>query len=433
MTKDKTPRTDLNESTEIKGSATPTISEDDHISARIRPMHVRDIMVHKTDKGHGLTIPEVIQELKARGIEASAPAVKRDLRLLAEYGFINYTTERRPGQGNSVEYRNELQRFSIDEVQLLCDAVQSIELIDTPKKAHFIQLMKDLLPEPEQEALALATPAETKAYDEALARMLFARLDIIREAIAHGKNLRIKLYGYDLQGKRVRIDPVDARRKYNVYFYNPEYSEWFDATMVGTTIDELELDGFPLEFTPKFTDLENEGAIFFPLELAFSNGRYYVIGYYNPDEETFPEQYSDDWDGTDPDYPRTILALRVDRMEIMGDGEAAFKWRAIDKGYRPKRFMHDWFGPIWDDYDAKEVTLEVSEPYVIDDLMDRYGTSLKVKPVDENTSTVTIPVKPSPEFYGWLFSCEGAAKILSPHNMATTYLYLLKEALKRSE
>lgn len=73
------------------------------------------------------------------------------------------------------------------------------------------------------------------------------------------------------------------------------------------------------------------------------------------------------------------------------------------------------------------------ESYVMNGIMDQFGTKTKTQEVDENHFKVTAKVCPSPTFYRWVFGWNGGMKILGPKSVQEEYRSMLKKAMEICE
>ena len=54
---------------------------------KLKTMAVLDILRENTDDEHGITMPEIIEKLDAKGISAERKSVYKDVEELQDYGY----------------------------------------------------------------------------------------------------------------------------------------------------------------------------------------------------------------------------------------------------------------------------------------------------------------------------------------------------------
>ena len=97
--------------------------------AKIKVLYLLKILQEETNAEHGLTMSQIIERLDAYGIPAERKSIYSDLDILREFDIDIKTYQRNP-----VEYAIERRDFSIGELMLMVDAIQSCRAI-TEKQA----------------------------------------------------------------------------------------------------------------------------------------------------------------------------------------------------------------------------------------------------------------------------------------------------------
>lgn len=107
-------------------------------SQKLKLFYLRKILLDKTDDDHGLTISEIVDELKRYGITSERKSLYADLSALDQMDFEIEKVR----VGNRCEYRVIAGRkYQLAEVKLMVDAIQSTRFI-TKKKSN--ELIKKL-------------------------------------------------------------------------------------------------------------------------------------------------------------------------------------------------------------------------------------------------------------------------------------------------
>ena len=100
-------------------------------SVKAKLLNLYRILDEQTDEDHGLTIPEIIDALEARGISAERKGIYSDLQALREAGTDIVLRK----VGGRCEYFIAGRTFELAELKLLVDAVACSRFI-TPKKSR---------------------------------------------------------------------------------------------------------------------------------------------------------------------------------------------------------------------------------------------------------------------------------------------------------
>ena len=100
-------------------------------SVKSKLLNLYRILDEQTDEDHGLTIPEIIDALEARGISAERKGIYSDLQALREAGTDIVLRK----VGGRCEYFIAGRTFELAELKLLVDAVACSRFI-TPKKSR---------------------------------------------------------------------------------------------------------------------------------------------------------------------------------------------------------------------------------------------------------------------------------------------------------
>lgn len=147
----------------------------------------------------------------------------------------------------------------------------------------------------------------------------------------------------------------------------------------------------------------------FPLGVYFSDNNFYLIAYSPSD--------------------KGIRNYRVDRM-----AEAAISaFRKADDvpeeyfSFDVEEYTREMFSMFGGK--PEEVTMQFHEE-LASQVIDRFGDSLIFMPEGKTDFKVSTKVVPSPNFYSWIASFAGRAKILDPPEVVSAYRGMLKAALE---
>ncbi len=65
---------------------------------------------------------------------------------------------------------------------------------------------------------------------------------------------------------------------------------------------------------------------------------------------------------------------------------------------------------------------------VVDSILDRFGKSTKLTPVDDSHFRIKVDVAVSNVFYSWIFGFSGKVRIEGPEDVRTAYMDMVKAA-----
>ena len=162
-------------------------------------LYLRKIMLEKTDEEHGLTVNEIIAELKAYGIKAERKSLYDDLQILEEYGVDICRTK-----STTVRYYVGHRDFEIPELKLLVDAIQSSKFITQKKSLSLIKKLEGLVSINEGKQLQRQVYVANRV--KTLNEKIYYNVDTIHNAISEEKQITFKYYKLDVNfGSKEKI------------------------------------------------------------------------------------------------------------------------------------------------------------------------------------------------------------------------------------
>lgn len=119
-----------------------------------------------------------------------------------------------------------------------------------------------------------------------------------------------------------------------------------------------------------------------------------------------------------------VANFRIDRMEVPEIIEEVRRPAPEDLKLEDNSDKIFWMfdGP------EEEVTLRF-HPEMMNQIVDRFGTELKLKRIDEENIDVKVKVHLSPTFYAWLFQYAGWMTVIEPEPVCMTYAARLQTAI----
>lgn len=177
--------------------------------SKIKLLKIWEMLKQDTDEQHPLTTNQIIEKLKAVGIECDRKTLYQDIATLNTYG---YEIIQRRGQHNNSYYVID-RNFDVPELRILMDAVQAASFVTEKKTAEFIDKISALGGSNRAELLKrnIVLFNTTKHTNE----NIYYSVDKIDEAILSEKKIIFKYFDYDLHGERV------FRRDGHRYVANP--------------------------------------------------------------------------------------------------------------------------------------------------------------------------------------------------------------------
>ena len=145
-----------------------------------------------------------------------------------------------------------------------------------------------------------------------------------------------------------------------------------------------------------------------PVHVVFANGYYYLIS----------------WSDAHEDFVR----FRVDRMRLVQvtDEKATRNQRIAN--YAFEDFAYQSFGM----YEGEPVHAKLRvAPDAMDVVADRFGTDVPVRPRKDGGAEVSVTVRKSAIFFGWVAGMNGAVAIAGPKKLADEYRSWLQDLANR--
>ena len=135
-----------------------------------------------------------------------------------------------------------------------------------------------------------------------------------------------------------------------------------------------------------------------PVHVVFANGNYYLIC----------------WSDNHEDFVR----FRVDRMRLLQVSDEKATRNQTIATYAFEDFAYQAFGMF--EGEPVRARLRVA-PDAMDIIADRFGTDLPVKPRKDGGAEVSVTVRKSAPFFGWVAGMNGAVTIAGPKSLTDEY------------
>lgn len=177
-----------------RGKIKPATSSD----SRLRILLLYKLLEQHSDETHPLTTHDIMETMRRKhGITMHRTTIPGDIEILREAG-ADIHSEREKQQ----KYWMAGRKFSMAELRLLTDAVQSSRFITEVKSNELVNKLVSLTSEPKAEKLRRAIHVTGKAKTDNEKGYFIT--EIISEAIGNGKKLSFYYLDYDGRKKPVR-------------------------------------------------------------------------------------------------------------------------------------------------------------------------------------------------------------------------------------
>ena len=155
------------------------------------------ILARETDERHPLSVPQIVEKLKEKGIEAERKSVYDDLSTLNEMPDFPYEIMQKRGRGGG--YYMTDAPFELAELKLLVDAVYASKFITARKSKVLIDKLGQFTSCYRQEELnrKVLVSGRLKSTDE---KILYT-VDALHAAITAGEQVQFKYCDWNLQKK----------------------------------------------------------------------------------------------------------------------------------------------------------------------------------------------------------------------------------------
>lgn len=183
---------------------------------KLKLYYLMEIMMQKTDNDHGLTMPEILQELEKKEVTAERKSIYTDLQALENFG-ITVESEQ---IGRNTYYRVVERKFELPELKLLVDAIQSSKFITAKKSDELIKKLETFCSI--YEAGQLQRQVFVQDRIKTMNESIYYSVDTIHYAIASNKKIRFKYYQWTVGKKQ------ELRKGGDFYIISPWALIWED-------------------------------------------------------------------------------------------------------------------------------------------------------------------------------------------------------------
>lgn len=163
--------------------------------SKLKLLYIKQILEDETDAEHGISMTRIIERLNEFDIPAERKGVYRDIQTLRDFGIEIQTYQRCP-----VEYAIARRDFSLSELMLLVDAVESCKFLTRRQSNALTTNLKLLASDHQRELLnrRIHVAGRISSKNDSV----FTSIDILHEAIRTNRHVAFMYYKYGLDGKR---------------------------------------------------------------------------------------------------------------------------------------------------------------------------------------------------------------------------------------
>lgn len=154
-------------------------------NSKLKLSYLTKIMLEKTDDEHGLTMPQILEELERYDVTAERKSIYADFADMNDKLGIEIIQEK---VGRETYYHVGSRDFEVAEVKLLIDAIQSSKFITERKSNELIKKIKGLVSH--HQAASLQRQVYVHGRIKTMNESIYYNVDTLHGAIA--KNCKIK-------------------------------------------------------------------------------------------------------------------------------------------------------------------------------------------------------------------------------------------------
>ena len=182
---------------------------------RLKILYLKDILEEETDENHHILMPDIVDLLKKKGVDAERKSVYQDIRILQEHYELPIEHER-----YKRTYRLWERQFEFAELKLIIDAVASSKTLTEQKSIELIDKLKKLCSRHQRETLfgQIIVTDRAKTHNPEV----HYNIEALNEAIAKRRWVLFKYFYYNTKKKKVYSR---GGKNYNVQPYALIYSD----------------------------------------------------------------------------------------------------------------------------------------------------------------------------------------------------------------
>ncbi|MDD6062285.1 MAG: WYL domain-containing protein [Oscillospiraceae bacterium] len=192
---------------------------------KLKVLYLMKILLENTDENHALTMAEILSMLQTYDIAAERKSIYDDLEALRSFGLDIETTPDR-----AVGYYIAERTFSLPELKLLVDAVQSSKFITSKKSMELIRKIESFASC--HEASQLQGQVFVQNRIKTMNESIYYNVDFIHSAISQNVQIAFRYFRWDVHGEQ------ELRNNGAEYHASPWALTWDDENYYLVAFDE---------------------------------------------------------------------------------------------------------------------------------------------------------------------------------------------------
>ncbi len=162
---------------------------------KLKLLYLAKIMQEQTDDTHGLTMPQIINELEKYDIEAQRKSIYDDLAALNDFGIEIIKDQ----VGNKTYYHCGARDFELAELHIIIDAIASSKFITSSKSKELIEKLEHMASN--YDAKLIDRDVYVSDRVKSMNESIFYAVDAIQYAIANNHKIRFQYYSWNIDGE----------------------------------------------------------------------------------------------------------------------------------------------------------------------------------------------------------------------------------------
>lgn len=164
---------------------------------KLKLLYLAKIMQEQTDDSHGLTMPQIIDELAKYDIEAQRKSVYDDLAALNDFGIEILKDQ----VGNRTYYKCGARDFELAELHIIIDAIASSKFITSSKSKELIEKLEHMASNYDAKLIDRDVYVSDRVKN--MNESIFYTVDAIQYAIANNHRIRFQYFSWNVDGEMV--------------------------------------------------------------------------------------------------------------------------------------------------------------------------------------------------------------------------------------
>lgn len=173
-------------------------------NSKLKLSYLTRIMLEKTDDEHGLTLPQILEELERYGVTAERKSIYADFADMNDKLGIEIIKEQK---GRETYYHVGSRDFEVAEIKLLIDAIQSSKFITEKKSNELIKKVKGLVSH--HQAVQLQRQVYVHGRIKTMNESIYYNVDTLHAAIAKNSKIKFQYCGWYTNKKLVPLHNGD--------------------------------------------------------------------------------------------------------------------------------------------------------------------------------------------------------------------------------